>query len=388
MVNLPRRNWAGNVSFRARALHRPSSVEELQELVARGDRVRAVGTGHSFSSIADTPGDLIWTDGLPPVLTVEGSRVTVSGAMRLGDLAQRLQPFHLGVRNLPSLPHISLAGACATGTHGSGTQNLAAFVRSMEVVSHDGSLITVGPQAAVHMGRLGIVTTMTLEAVPFFEIRQTVYEDLPFAAASEALVSAYSVSLFTDWRKIIQVWRKCLAGDGTADGWDLARPADGPRHPVPGMPAENCTEQLGVPGPWFERLPHFRLTHTPSSGDELQSEFFIGFADADAAIDALTRIDFGGALQISELRTVKRDDIWLSPASGRDSLAIHFTWVSDYSRVRPVLASVEKALAPFDPRPHPGKLSALARQRSDDFEALAARLDPTGKFAETGPAPA
>jgi xylitol oxidase len=286
----------------------------------------------------------------------------------------------LAVPNLPSLPHISLAGACATGTHGSGTANLASFVRAMEVVAYDGSLVTLGPEAAVHLGRLGIVTTLTLDTVPSFEIRQYVYEDLPFEAAPETLGSAYSVSLFTDWKKITQVWRKCLK----PDGWDGARPADRPRHPISGMPADNCTEQLGVSGPWFERLPHFRLSHTPSVGDELQSEYFVDFSDAAAAIEAVTAIDFGDTLQVSELRTVKRDGIWLSPASGRDSLAIHFTWISDYSRVRPVMEAVESALAPLDPRPHPGKLSLMPARRCGDFEALAARLDPAGKFSDSG----
>lgn len=371
------RNWAGNITWRARATHRPASLEELQELVCGSDRVRAAGTGHSFSPIADTPGDLVWTDGLPTVMTIEDSRVTISGAARLGRMAQHLDSLAFAIPNLPSLPHISLAGACATGTHGSGTGNLATFVRSMQVVSHDGSLLTLGPEAAVHLGRLGIVTTLTLDLVPAFELRQYVYEDLPFAAAAGALGSAYSVSLFTDWKRVTQVWRKCL----TADEWDGARPADGPRHPIPGMPTDNCTEQLGVPGPWHERLPHFRLTHTPSTGDELQSEYFIDLKDAAAALDALSPLDFSAPLQISELRTVKRDGIWLSPAFGRDSLAIHFTWVSDYGVVRPAIEAVEKALAPFDPRPHPGKISLLPARTSDEFEALAARLDPVGKFS-------
>ena len=379
-MNHPRNNWAGNITFRARAFHRPSTVEELREIVAGSDRVRAIGTGHSFSPVADTPGELVCTDGLPPLVRVNGSTATVSGAMRLGSLAQHLQALDLGVPNLPSLPHISIAGACATGTHGSGTANLAGFVRSMEVVAHDGSLVTVGPEAAVHLGRLGIVTTLTVDLVPAFEVRQYVYEDLPFAGAVEALGSAYSVSLFTDWRRITQVWRKCVGDPGS---WAGARPADGPRHPIAGMPADNCTEQLGVPGPWHERLPHFRLTHTPSSGDELQSEYFVALSDAPAAIDALTGLGIQDALQISELRTVKRDGIWLSPAFGRDSLAIHFTWVSDYGLVAPAIEAVEAALAPFAPRAHPGKLSLSIRRlpRAAEFEELAARLDPTGKFS-------
>lgn len=375
-----RTNWAGNLTFRARSFHRPSTVEQLCELVAASDRVRAVGAGHSFSPIADTPGDLVSTDGLPQEIAVEGSTVTVPSGMRLGEMAQRLHAMHLGVPNMPSLPHISVGGACATGTHGSGTGNLASFVRSMEVVTHDGSVVSLGPEAAVHLGRLGIVTRLTLEAVPSFEICQYVYEDLPFTDAAETLESAYSVSLFTDWqRRINQVWRKCLR----PDGWAGARPATEAKHPIDGFPADACTEQLGVPGPWHERLPHFRLSHSPSAGDELQSEFFVALPDAQAAIDSLAGLPIAGALQVSELRTVKGDEIWLSPAYGRDSLAIHFTWVSDYGVVQPALAAVEKALAPFGFRAHPGKLSLSSGQlpRSPDFDALAARLDPNGKFS-------
>jgi xylitol oxidase len=376
----PRTNWAGNVVYGAQRFHRPSTVDELRGIVAQAGRVRVVGTGHSFSRIGDTGGDLIFTGGLPAVYETGDGTVTVSGGMRLGELAQRLHADGRALANLPSLPHISVAGAIATGTHGSGTTNLAGFVRSARVVSAGGALVELGPQAALSVGLCGVITELTLATVPAFELRQWVYEDLPWERAGEALGSAYSVSLFTGFngsRSIAQVWRK---GN---DDWDGARPADGPRHMIAGMDPANCTRQLGVPGEWFDRLPHFRLTHLPSSeGDELQSEYFVPLEMLDEALEALRRLDFGASLQIAELRVVKADDLWLSTAFQRDSLALHFTWVRDEAVVLPVLAALEKALRPFDPRPHWGKLSIAAGvfPGMDGLLDLAKTVDPEGKF--------
>jgi xylitol oxidase len=381
MVNHRMTNWAGNVAYRASRFHRPSTVEELRGLVAGAERVRAVGTGHSFSGIGDTTGDLVFTDGLPEVFQLDSRdrTVTVSCGTRLGVLSQRLHEAGFALPNLPSLPHISVAGACATGTHGSGTRNLATFVRSVELVTSDGSMTRLGPQAVLVLGELGVVIRLTVEVVPDFVVRQYVYEDLPFERVEETLRSAYSVSVFTDWKQVTQVWRKCVR----ADQWRGARAADRPRHPIAGMSPDACTEQLGVPGPWHERLPHFRLSHMPSSGDELQSEYFVALGDAGAAMEALRGIDFEGALQISELRTVLGDELWLSPAYGRDSLAIHFTWISDAARVMPKIEAVERALAPLDPRPHWGKLSVASGRypRMADFLALKRRWDPLNKFS-------
>ncbi len=165
--------------------------------------------------------------------------------------------------------------------------------------------------------------------------------------------------------------------------------ADGPRHPVPGVDPIACTDQGGVPGPWHERLPHFRLDFTPSSGDELQSEYFVPREAAAAAVMAISSIAdvIAPALQICELRTIAADDLWLSPAYGRDSFAIHFTWISDMAAVLPALTAIEKQLAPFDARPHWGKVFTMSPDvvrtrytRLPDFGELTARFDPTGKF--------
>ena len=404
-------NWAGNVAFSATRVHRPASVAELQRLVAAGACVRALGTGHSFSRIADTPGDLVSVAGLPKIMKVdaEAATVTVSAGVRYGELAPHLHAAGYALRNLASLPHISVAGACATGTHGSGSSNgnLATAVCAMEMITAGGDAVTMSREAdgdrfrgaVVGLGALGIVTSLSLDIVPAFGIRQVVYENLPHEQLYEHLTdifaSAYSVSLFTDWRspRIRQVWLKQRAGEhdpptpGTR--WYGALAADGPRHPVPGLPAANSTQQLGVPGPWHERLPHFRLDFTPSAGDELQSEYLLPQQPAAGALRAIASIGdrVAPVLRISEIRTVAADDLWLSPSYRQDSMAIHFTWINDVPAVMPVLATVEDRLAPFGARPHWGKLfttspAAVSRlyDRLPDFQRLLRSLDPDGKF--------
>jgi xylitol oxidase len=394
-------NWAGNVAFGARRLLRPSSVAELRRLVAGSDRVRALGTGHSFNRIADTSGDLVSVAGLPPTMDIDADAraVQVAAGVRYGELATHLHNHGYALRNLASLPHISVAGACATGTHGSGVANgsLATAVSALELVTADGDLVVLrrGEErfagAVVALGALGVVTSLTLDVVPAFEIEQHVYENLSTDRLAEhfaEVVSAgYSVSLFTDWSgpRVNQVWVKCLAGAWTPrEQWLGATRADGPRHPIAGAPPANCTEQLGVPGPWHARLPHFRLEFTPSSGDELQAEYAVAREHAVAALAALdaVRDRIAPVLQISEIRTIAGDELWLSPFHGRDSVAIHFTWRPDAAAVSPVLAIIEDRLAPFDARPHWGKLfhAAPRPERLTDFVRLMAESDPAGKF--------
>ncbi|MFG2059187.1 FAD-binding protein [Micromonospora sp. NPDC048930] len=396
---VPDRNWAGNVRYRAARRHRPSTLDELRRLVAGAERVRAAGSGHSFNRLGDTTGDLVSLAGLPPTVTLDRDRgsVTVAAGLSYGDLATRLHAEGYALANLASLPHISVAGAVATATHGSGRANgnLATAVAALELVTAEGDLHTVDradPRFAgmvVNLGALGVVTRVTLDVVPTFDIRQYVRLGLPREALDAALDGAYSASVFTDWRssRLDQVWLKQRADQPPPPaGWLDTRPADAPAHPVPGMPAENCTAQFGEPGPWHERLPHFRLGFTPSSGDELQSEWHVGRADAGAALAALDPAAerIAAVLQICELRTIAADGLWLSPNYQRDTVALHFTWIGDPAAVAPVVAEVEERLAPLAPRPHWGKLfardPAATYPRYDDFRALLGEFDPAGKF--------
>ncbi|POX63327.1 FAD-binding protein [Streptomyces sp. Ru62] len=397
-------NWARTVTYAAREFHRPRTPEELAALVAGNTRVRILGSGHSFNRIADPGPDgiLVSTAGLPQTVDVDTAArtVRVSGGVRYAELARTVHAHGLALSNMASLPHISVAGSVATGTHGSGVTNgpLAAAVREVEMVVADGTTRRIGRDDArfagvvTSLGALGAVTALTLDLEPAYGVEQRVYTGLPLDALDfEAVAAAgYSVSLFTDWRRpgFRQVWVKRRT-DRPAVDFPWAAPATEPLHPVPGMPAVNCTEQLGVPGPWHERLPHFRAEFTPSSGEEIQSEYLLPRPSALGALHAIDGIrdTVAGVLQTCEVRTVAADAQWLSPAHGRDSVALHFTWVKDEAAVLPVVRRLEEVLEPFDPRPHWGKVfqippAALRGRypRFADFRDLVRALDPSGTF--------
>ena len=410
------RNWAGNVEFHASRVRRPATIEELRQVVADAEAVRVLGTGHSFNRIADTRGDLVLLHDLPASVEIDeaAGTATVSAGTRLAEVAARLNAAGYALANLPSLPHISLAGACATGTHGSGSgnQNLAAFVRGIRLVDASGDVVELRrgvdedfPGAPVGLGALGVVTHLTVDVQPTFDVAQYVYEDVALDEVIEqhedVYASGYSVSTFTNWASGRgAVWLKLrLAEPGEDEGgsrvaaprreWLGGRLADHASHPVPGMPVENCTQQLGVPGPWHERLPHFRPEFTPSNGAEIQSEFFVPRAAAVSAFEAMRGLGerIASVVQVSEIRSIAADDLWLSPTYERDSFALHFTWIDDRAAVTPVLAAIEDALLPLGARPHWGKLfvsgpeAALATYgRAGDFRRLLERRDPGGKF--------
>jgi len=144
-----------------------------------------------------------------------------------------------------------------------------------------------------------------------------------------------------------------------------------------------------VPGPWYERLPHFRLDFTPSSGAELQSEYYVPRDAAPEAFAALRRLGprIAERALTCEVRTLAGEPLWLSPAHARATVALHFTWKPDPDAVLALLPDLERALAPYDVRPHWGKLSTLppdavaARYpRWPDFARLLPRYDPPGTF--------
>ncbi|MFG2884569.1 FAD-binding protein [Streptomyces sp. NPDC048297] len=398
-------NWARTITYTAGEFHRPDSLDALRALVAKSAKVRVLGSGHSFNRIADPGGEgvLLSLAALPPVVDVDTAARTarVSGGVRYAELARTLHAHGLALPNMASLPHISVAGSVATGTHGSGVGNgsLAAPVREVELITADGSTVTIARGdarfggAVTSLGALGVVTALTLDLEPSYEVEQHVFTELPLAGLDYETVAgaAYSVSLFTDWREpgFRQVWVKRRTDQAPVD-FPWAGPATEAMHPVPGMPGVNCTEQFGVPGPWHERLPHFRAEFTPSSGEESQSEYLM---PRSTALDVLHALDgirsaFAGVLQTCEVRTIAADAQWLSPAHGRDSVAVHFTWIADAAAVLPVVGLVEQALEPFDPRPHWGKVFTMPAAavrgryaRLADFRALAGTLDPTGTFA-------
>jgi len=405
-------NWAGNVAYRTSRVHRPTSVAEVQELVSASRHVRALGTRHAFSDVTDTSGDLVSLELLDPDVRVSADRRTVelSAGTSYARLAEALEPHALALHNLASLPHISVGGAVATGTHGSGDRsgNLPTAVTALEIVDAQGELrrLARGDEgfegAVVALGALGIVVRVTLEVEPAYEVAQEIHTDLPWTTAlehlDEVLSSADSVSLFTTWQPEVvdQVWRKSrlAPGESYALRGDLLGAPSSPvkLHPIAHVDPVNCTEQLGVPGPWHERLPHFKASHMPSAGEELQSEYLVPRERAVEAIAMLRSISsrFAGLVQVSEIRSIATDELWLSSAYGRDTVGLHFTWFPRSVQVRKAAAEIESALAPFEARPHWGKVFVdqggrvpSLYPRLADFRELRAAWDPSGKFLNT-----
>ena len=397
------RNWSGSYTYGARVVH-PRSVEELQTLVATQDRIRALGTRHSFTDVADSDGVLASLESLPPEVMVDERRrsASVSGGTTFHTLAQELHRQGWALATMASLPHISVAGAVATGTHGSGRTvgSLASLVSALELVGADGEVRRVArghpdfDGSVVNLGALGVVTKVAFDVVPSFDMWQEVWLEMPWddvTADLDGLLSCgYSVSLFTGWTgtTVSQVWVKGLA-DVRPPDLHPARKASSTVHMIPGMPSSAVTTQLGVVGPWHERLPHFRPSFTPSSGAELQSEYLLPVAQAPQAIEGLRALadTFAPLLQVSEIRTVAADSLWLSGAFDTDVVALHFTWQPTWHGVYAVLPEIERLLLPLGARPHWGKCFTATRQqlsaaypRLDDFRDLRDRTDPTRKF--------
>ena len=406
-VALSTTNWAGNYSYWATTLHRPQSLEQLQEVVSAGPRVKVLGSRHSFTGIVDSA-ELVSLAAMtsPDSVVVAPDRrtVTVDAGLTYGEVAAALQPHGLALHNLASLPHISVAGAVATATHGSGVGNgnLATAVAALELVTSAGEVLRAARGDAdfdgmvVGLGALGAVTRVTLDVEPAFEVRQQVFDHLPWTALfehfDEIVSCGYSVSLFTLFGgDVDMVWVKSRTDAPAPPEGELfgAVAADGERHPIPGIDPTPATPQLGSAGPWSDRLPHFRMGFTPSNGDEIQSEYLLPRAHAVPALEALRGLAdrIRPLLQTCEIRTIAADRLWLSTAHEQDSVAFHFTWVQAQSAVEELLVDLEAALLPLGARPHWGKVFladagtlAPRYRRHADFADLVQRLDPRGAF--------
>ena len=405
------KNWAGNFEYSTERTYSANSLEQVREFVKRQSKLKVLGTRHCFNNIADSTHNLLRLKSMDQVvgLDAEARTVTVAAGMNYGQLCPYLHSKGFALHNLASLPHISIAGSCSTATHGSGVKNgnLATAVSALEIVTAAGEVVRLFHQqdgeafqgAVVGLGALGVITKITLDIQPTFMMRQYVYENLPLSQLKDHFEviesSAYSVSLFTDWQKqrFNEVWIKDRVDEGQA--FDAkpeffgAKLATKNLHPIAELSAENCTEQMGVPGPWYERLPHFRMGFTPSAGKELQSEYFVPRQHAVEAILAVERLhdQVSPHLMISEIRTIAADNLWLSPCYKQPCVTIHFTWKQDWPAVRKLLPVIEKELAPFSARPHWGKLftTSPAQLKSiyaklPEFSQLSKKYDPQGKF--------
>ena len=407
----PLRNWAGNYEYSTNRITSATSLAQIQEFVRTHEHFKVLGSRHCFNGIADSADHFLSLREMKAVVALDRTArtVTVDSGMSYGQLCPSLDRDGFALHNLASLPHISIAGACATGTHGSGVNNgnLSTAVSAFEIVTADGGVLSIARRtdprtfaaSVVNLGALGVVTRVTLDVQPAFTMGQDVYLDMPMAQVRdhfEDIVSAgYSVSLFTDWQSqtITEAWIKNRLGgqDAVEYGEEFfgAKAATQNLHPIAALPAENCTEQMDIPGRWYERLPHFKMGFTPSSGVELQTEYFVSQRNAVDAILAVNGLatTIAPLLYISEIRTIAADDLWISPCYRQPTVAIHFTWKPDWNAVSQVLPLIEKELSPYAARPHWGKLFTMSPEvlasryeRLDDFRKLASTYDPKGKF--------
>jgi alditol oxidase len=405
------KNWAGNVEYGTDRVYSATSIEQAQEFVRKRAKMKVLGTRHCFNHIADSTDEFLSLRAMDKVIGLDAKerKVTIPANMSYGQLAPYLHEHGLALHNLASLPHISVAGACATATHGSGEKNgnLSTSVSALEMIAASGDIVTLSRKqdgegfsgAVVGLGALGVVTKITLDLQPTFMMKQYVYENLPLSQMQEHFdaieASGYSVSLFTDWQKkrVNEVWIKTRVDPSQelkpTPEFFGATLATRNLHPIAALSAENCTEQMGVPGPWYERLPHFRMGFTPSAGNELQAEYFVPRKHAIEAILAIERIrdQVSPHLLITEIRTIAADDFWMSPCYKQNSVTIHFTLKPDWPAVSKLLPVIEQELSPFEVRPHWGKLFTLAPERLraryeklPEFVELSKKYDPRGKF--------
>ena len=405
------KNWAGNVDYSTENLYSATSINQVQEFVKKQNKLKVLGTRHCFNKIADSTDYFLSLKEMGQVIALDpqARTVTVAAGVTYGKLCPYLHAKGFALHNLASLPHISVAGACSTATHGSGEKNgnLATAVSALEFVTAAGDAVKLSREkddetflgSVVGLGALGVITNVTLDVQPTFLMRQYVYENLPLRQMQDHFdaieSSAYSVSLFTDWQKqrINEVWLKSRVEPAqefhATPEFFGAKLATRNLHPIAELSAENCTEQMGVPGPWYERLPHFRMGFTPSAGKELQTEYFVPRRHAVDAILAVERLrdQVTPHLMISEIRTIAADNFWMSPCRNQPSVAIHFTWKQDWPAVRALLPVIERELAPFHVRPHWGKLFTIspdqlkaAYEKLPEFVQLAKKFDPHAKF--------
>jgi xylitol oxidase len=404
-------NWAGNLEYSTETLYAAKSQQQIQDYVKKQSKLKVLGSRHCFNNIADSKDAFLSLKPLDEIVSLDphARTVTVDAGITYGKLAPLLDAKGFALHNLASLPHISIAGACTTATHGSGEKNgnLATAVSALEIVTASGDVVKLSRQqdanffqgAVVGLGALGVITKITLDIQPTYQMRQYVYENLSFAAMKDHFdaiqASAYSVSLFTDWQNdnFSEVWLKTRTEKDHAFNakpeFFGAKLATKNLHPIAALSAENCTEQRGVPGPWYERLPHFRMGFTPSAGKELQSEYFVPRQHAVEAILAVERLrdQITPHLLITEIRAIAADDLWMSPCYQQPCVTIHFTWKQDWPAVSQLLPVIEKELAPFQARPHWGKLFTMPPQqlhshykKLPEFTALTKKFDPNGKF--------
>lgn len=402
------KNWVGNLQYNSKKYFQPERVGQIQELVKNSKRIKTLGSRHCFNSIADCDETHLSLAKMNKMLAIDENEmtVTIEGGAQYSDFCVELNEAGFALPNLASLANISVVGACATATHGSGVNNqsLASSISEIELVDGNGGIITLSRQkdaekfngVVVNIGAIGIVTKLKLDIEKSFQVRQDLFENLSIEQLAENFdeitSSGYSVSLFTNFQKSIRVMNiKRRIDENISDlpkeffGATAAKESINSR----GIPDTNRSPQMGVSGCWFECLPHFKFSKQLIQGEEIQSEYYVERKNAVEAILALEEISniIFPQIIVAEIRSIKADNHWLSPFYRGDSVGIHFSWKLNEREVMKILPEIEKVLAPYKPIPHWGKLFTISREelhayypKMSEFIGLCEEFDPNGKF--------
>lgn len=417
-------NWGRSASVRPVRVERPRSPEGVQRAVkaaqAQGLTVKAVGAGHSFTGIAVAPGVLLELDDMQGLVSADAGSglVTVLGGTRLHRMPGLLAPYGLAMQNLGDIDRQSIAGAIATGTHGTGKGfgGIATQVRGLTLVTAEGEFLRIDAErnadmlsgAVVGLGALGIVVEVTLQCVPAF-LLHAVDSRVPIDDALETLHERAA-----DADHLEFYWHPHT--DVALMKTQTRLPESAARHPIPmlrrwvdetvlsnGVFGAYCAASRIAPAiiPPFNRLA-VRLTghaeYTDRSHRVLvhdravrfrEMEYAIPADDVVPAVQAIRKLIDQRGWRIEfpiEVRFAAADDLWLSTAYGRDSayVAVHRYWRAD---PRAYFDAVEQIMLDLGGRPHWGKLHSLDDEqlrarypRFDDFLALRNRLDPGRLF--------
>ena len=394
------KNWAGNIEYSSSTIVKPSSLEELSDIVRINDKVHAIGGCNSFNRIGDTEGVHILMNNFKDISYCGiKHEVTCQAGVSFLELCLALDGWERAILNLPTLTHISVVGGCTTGTHGSGTSNISSIVTAISIMDSEGEIVQYRKDKddnfygkIINFGCLGIVIDITLSTVPEYFLRQTVYQNLQFKDYFENFedihyYQSYSTSCFTDYKKDIkQVWVKDMDDHGPKFYGAYRQRKQ--LHPT-NIDADDCTMQMGVLGKWFERLPLRGLSEgtLKDSERELQCEYFV---DKRHAVESIERLKylvnkmryFDDILVHSEFRTVDSDQVWMSPAFDRDCVSLHFSWKPNERAVKKVIPLIENELDEFEPRAHWGKMFRWTTPHPmlHHFRRLMMEMDPEEKF--------
>ncbi len=390
-------NWAGNQSCAPARIVRPRDEHEIavavRSAVDDGLGVRVLGTGHSFSPVIGTDGALLDLSALSGVVAVDADRSTVTAlpATTVGMFGDPLWDLGFALHNQGDIATQQIAGAVATGTHGSGVElaGLSGMVRAMRLITAGGDVLEIGADqpellhaAQVAIGMLGVIARIELEVVPAHRLAERI-EHMPYSEVitrwDELTGSHRHFSFF--WLPSEQ--SAALYGLTTPAGttltdtcyvkiYDLAEP-DRPDDPTPGRRVDRSYRIYPM-----EFEPNFH-----------ELEYFVPFDRAVDAVAAMRELMLGSlpdSVFPMEVRTTAADEAYLSPAYGTPTVVISVSGVPG-TAYEPYLRAVDETLRPFSPRVHWGKLHFLTRDQllqrypaAGDFIETRRRLDPGGVF--------